>query len=223
MSFSPSRHLQLSVDIPRPCRVYTPSTQIKGLDQELLKYRNALKKAKGPAATNIKRRAMECLKRKKMYEQQRDQVAGQQFNIEQTSFAIDSIKDTATTVAAMKDASKTLKAEVKKIDINKVEDLTDDMADMMEDMNEINDIMGRSYNVGEELDEDDLDAELACLDDELDELEGLEEDTGPSYAAQPATLPVEPSIVPASAGPSGVDEYGLPVGPAPAAAQEVRL
>lgn len=55
------------------------------------------------------------------------------------------------------------------------------------------------------------------------ELEGLEEDTGPSYAAQPATLPVEPSIVPASAGPSGVDEYGLPVGPAPAAAQEVRL
>lgn len=72
--------------------------QIKGLDQELIKYRNALKKAKGPTAANIKRRAMECLKRKKMYEQQRDQMAGQQFNIEQTSFAIDSIKDTATTV-----------------------------------------------------------------------------------------------------------------------------
>lgn len=43
---------------------------------------------------------MECLKRKKMYEQQRDQMAGQQFNIEQTTFAIDSIKDTATTVGA---------------------------------------------------------------------------------------------------------------------------
>lgn len=41
---------------------------------------------------------METLKRKKMYEQQRDQMAGQQFNIEQTSFAIDSVKDTATTV-----------------------------------------------------------------------------------------------------------------------------
>lgn len=72
--------------------------QIKGLDAELVKYRNALKKAKGPAAANIKKRAMETLKRKKMYEQQRDQMAGQQFNIEQTSFAIDSIKDTATTV-----------------------------------------------------------------------------------------------------------------------------
>lgn len=43
---------------------------------------------------------METLKRKKMYEGQRDQMAGQQFNIEQTSFAIDSIKDTATTVKA---------------------------------------------------------------------------------------------------------------------------
>lgn len=45
----------------------------------------------------------------------------------------------------MKDASKTLKADIKKINIDKVEDMTDDMADMMEDMNEINDIMGRSY------------------------------------------------------------------------------
>lgn len=77
-----------------------PPPQIKALDQELVKYRTALKKAKGPTATNIKRRAMECLKRKKMYEQQRDQMAGQQFNIEQTTFAIDSIKDTATTVGA---------------------------------------------------------------------------------------------------------------------------
>lgn len=73
--------------------------QIKGLDQELVKYRNALKKAKGPTATNIKKRAMETLKRKKMYEGQRDQMAGQQFNIEQTGFAIDSIKDTATTAS----------------------------------------------------------------------------------------------------------------------------
>lgn len=76
-----------------------PHPQIKGLDQELIKYRTALKKAKGPTAANIKKRAMETLKRKKMYEGQRDQMAGQQFNIEQTGFAIDSIKDTATTAS----------------------------------------------------------------------------------------------------------------------------
>ncbi|CAB1103711.1 unnamed protein product [Ectocarpus sp. CCAP 1310/34] len=81
------------------CRRIACVRQIKGLDQELVKYRNALKKAKGPTATNIKKRAMETLKRKKMYEGQRDQMAGQQFNIEQTGFAIDSIKDTATTAS----------------------------------------------------------------------------------------------------------------------------
>ena len=65
---------------------------------------------------------MDTLKRKKMYEQQRDQMAGQAFNIEQTSFAIDSIKDTQTTVAAMKAASTTLKMESKKLNIDQIED-----------------------------------------------------------------------------------------------------
>lgn len=62
------------------------------------------------------------------------------------------------------------------------------------------------------------------LTHDIQALEGLEEDTGPSYVAQPASLPQEPSLVPESTGPTGVDEYGLPVGPSPATpAQEVRL
>ena len=52
-----------------------------------------------------------------MYETQRDQLANQQFNIDQTAFAIDSVKNTQTTVAAMKEASKTLKKEQKKINL----------------------------------------------------------------------------------------------------------
>ncbi|CAM9801105.1 unnamed protein product [Phaeothamnion confervicola] len=101
-------------------RVKAIDAKIAALDQELIKYKNALKNAKGGAAQNIKRRAMEALKRKKMYENQRDQMAGQQFNVEQTSFAIDSIKDTQTTVAAMKAANKQLKMETKKINISEV-------------------------------------------------------------------------------------------------------
>ena len=45
---------------------------------------------------------MAVLKRKRMYENQRDQLAGQAFNVEQTNFAIESVKDTLTTVDAMK-------------------------------------------------------------------------------------------------------------------------
>jgi hypothetical protein len=81
-----------------------------------------------------------------------------------------------------------------------------------------------------QIDEDDLDAELACLDDELAALDGIgeEEDAGgvssesaPSYL-QSSTLPAEPTRQPVS---SSVDEYGLPVAPSrqPASQEQVRL
>lgn len=40
-------------------------------------------KTKGPAVNAIKQRAMQALKRKKMYEAQRDNLTAQSFNIEQ--------------------------------------------------------------------------------------------------------------------------------------------
>ena len=63
----------------------------------------------------------------RMYEAQRDNLANQQFNIDQTNFAITSIKDTQTTVMAMKAAAKTLKVEQKKIDLNDLENMQDEM------------------------------------------------------------------------------------------------
>lgn len=53
---------------------------------------------------------------------------------------MDTIKDTHTTIAAMKDASKQLKIEHKKINLNEIEDLNDDLADMFEDVNEISEV-----------------------------------------------------------------------------------
>ena len=50
------------------------------------------------------------------------------------------MKDAHTTVAAMQAASKQLKTEHKKIDIDKIEDMNDDLADMFEDMNEVSEV-----------------------------------------------------------------------------------
>ena len=49
--------------------------------------------------------------------------------------------------------------------MDQMEDLFDDMADMMADMEEINECMGRAYNV--EFDEGELMGELDELDEEL--------------------------------------------------------
>ena len=68
------------------------------------------------------------MKRKKMYEQQREQILRTQFNVEQTGFAVDSVKDTFSTVAALKAAGTTLRTEQKKLNISEIEDLQDDLA-----------------------------------------------------------------------------------------------
>ena len=62
-----------------------------------------------------------------MYESQRDQLANQAFNIDQTAFAIETVKNTQVTVQAMKAASKVLKVEQKKISLNEIEAMQDDM------------------------------------------------------------------------------------------------
>ena len=59
-----------------------------------------------------------------MYEGQRDQLYAQQFNVEQTKFTVDSIKDTVSTVQAMTAASKEMKKnfkQTKELDINYID------------------------------------------------------------------------------------------------------
>jgi charged multivesicular body protein 5 len=106
--------------------------KIKALDDEMRRYKTALKQ--NPNNANIKKRAMDCLKRKRMYEQQRDQFANQQLNLDQTQFAIETVKNTQESVAAMKVASKVLKKETKKLSLSEIEDMQDDMEDMLEDV-----------------------------------------------------------------------------------------
>jgi len=107
-----------------------------------------------------------------MLEKQRDGLAQQSFNLEQTAFTIDSLKSTKDTVAAMKEGYKA-------INIGKIEDLQDDLADLMIDAEEINEVMGRAYGLPDDIDEGDLDAELAALDE--DEFAVEEHDEVPAY------------------------------------------
>lgn len=178
-------------------RIDNMDAKIDSLDKELKLYKDKIKKAKSPAAKKmLQKRALEILKRKRMYEQQRDQAAAQQFNVDQTSFSLESAKASVSTVQAMKAANSELKRTLKNdLGIDQVEDLADDMAELMEDFNEINEALGRNFATPEDLDEADLDAELELLGDDLEELE--EEET-PAYL-QASRLPTNPTRVPGAA------------------------
>lgn len=63
--------------------------QIKKLDEQLAKFREQIKRTRpGPAQEALKRRALTVLKQKRMYENQRDTLYNQQFNMEQTRFTV---------------------------------------------------------------------------------------------------------------------------------------
>ena len=72
-----------------------------------------------------------------------------------------------------------------------MEDLFDDMADMMADMEEVNEVMGRAYNC--EFDEGELMGELDELDEEL-AAEQLDEGLGvPNYVPNSQKADAQPA------------------------------
>lgn len=96
--------------------------------------------------------------KKKMYEGQRDQLYDQQFNVEQVAFTQESMKDTADQVRAMQAANKGLKTAFKSkdLDIDKIEALQEEMADLMDMNTEIQESLARQYAVPDDLDEETL-------------------------------------------------------------------
>uniref|UniRef100_A0A7C9CMT3 Uncharacterized protein n=1 Tax=Opuntia streptacantha TaxID=393608 RepID=A0A7C9CMT3_OPUST len=197
----------------------TVDEKIKRLDAELARYKEQIKKTRpGPAQEAVKARAMRILKQKRMYEGQRDMLYNQTFNLDQVSFAAEGIKDAQQTMTALKAANKDLKGMMKTVKINEIDNLQDEMMDLMDMSTEIQETLGRSYAVPDDIDEDDLMGELDAL--ELDM--GSESQGVPSYlqpdqepdGAEELNLPSAPTR-PAAA-PAGIhaeDELGLPAVP----------
>ena len=64
----------------------------------------------------------------------------------------------------MKGGTAALKSQMKLISLDEVEDGLDDMAELLEDANEIQEAMGRSYGIDEDIDISELDAELDAIE-----------------------------------------------------------
>nr|GEW24269.1 vacuolar protein sorting-associated protein 60.2 [Tanacetum cinerariifolium] len=173
--------------------------KIKRLDVELARYKEQIKKTRpGPAQDAVKARAMRVLKQKRMYEGQRDMLYNQTFNLDQVAFASEGIKDAQQTMSALKSANKELKGMMKTVKIQDIDNLQDEMMDMMDISNEIQESLGRSYSVPDDIDEDELLGELDALEADMGqetESEGvpsyLQPDNEPDY--EELNLPTAPS------------------------------
>ncbi|KAJ9632603.1 Vacuolar protein-sorting-associated protein 60 [Knufia peltigerae] len=149
-------------------RVDSIDVKLAKINAELSTYQQKLSKMRdGPGKQAIKQKALKVLQRRKMYESQRDQLQQQSWNMEQAGMMQDNLKNVMTTVDAMKTTNKALKQQYGKINIDKIEQMQDEMADLMEIGNEINESISRAYDVPEDVDEAELDAELEALGEDM--------------------------------------------------------
>ncbi|KUI74007.1 Charged multivesicular body protein 5 [Cytospora mali] len=150
-------------------RISTIDVKLASLNAELSTYQTKLSRMReGPGKTALKQKALKVLQRRKAYEAQRDQLQSQVWNMEQAGMMQDNLKNTMTTIDAMKTTQKELKRQYGKVDIDRIERMQDEMADLMDVGNEIQESLARSYDVPEDVDEAELDAELEALGAEID-------------------------------------------------------
>ncbi|MGH0161075.1 UNVERIFIED_CONTAM: hypothetical protein FKN15_058977 [Acipenser sinensis] len=162
----------------------------KKIDQELLTAKKH--------GTKNKRAALQALKRKKRYEKQLAQIDGTLSTIEFQREALENANTNTEVLKNMGFAAKAMKAAHENMDIDKVDDLMQDITEQQELAQEISDAISKPVGFGEDFDEDELLAELDELEqEELDknllEIGGSETVALPSVPSAP--LPARPADI----------------------------
>jgi len=154
-----------------------------------------LNNAKKFSAAGKKREALQCIKRKKMYEKQLEQMGTTKMTLENQKMTLEVMNINKETLAAQQAAAKAMQQQTKQMGgVDKVEEIMDSVEDGMQDAQEIQDALSRQIDMpGLDADEDDLLAELEGL--EADELAtelgtvSLASDSAVEMPSAPVSLP----------------------------------
>jgi charged multivesicular body protein 4 len=135
--------------------------------QEVLesKIESELTTAKSNGVKN-KRVAIAALKRKKRYELQLNQIDGTLTTLEYQREALENAQTNTEVLKTMGDAAKAFKAAHSELDVDKVQDLKDDIAEQQDLANEIANVISSPMGQDAYMDEDELLKELEELEQE---------------------------------------------------------
>ncbi|XP_057291602.1 charged multivesicular body protein 4c-like isoform X1 [Hydractinia symbiolongicarpus] len=122
------------------------------------------------AGTKDKRTALNALKRKKRLEKQLQQIDNTLSTIELQRETLENANTNTEVLKSMGVAAKALKSAHQQLDVDDVHDMMDDISEQTELANEISEAISSSVGFGQDIDEDELNAELEELEQEdLDE------------------------------------------------------
>lgn len=153
--------------------------KIKRLDADLAKQRDKLKALSGkPGHAQARRKAMEILQRRKFYEAQLDKLYSNQYQIDNVTFTTSAMQSQAEMIKAMQTASKEmqrLRKQHKELDPDHVHEVMEALEEEREIFEDIGLAMS-SYEVPNDITEEELMAEMDLLEDDIGE-EALHDET----------------------------------------------
>lgn len=133
------------------------------------KMAKCLDTAKLKSKKGDKKAALFELKKKKKLEMQVTSMANKRLNLETQIMALEDAHINAQALKAMKGSSMALKSSIREDDLDKADETMEDISEAMDQIQEMNDAMAQP--LGLDIDEDELNAELAELEDmEADDL-----------------------------------------------------
>lgn len=124
-----------------------------------------VKAAREFSKQNKKREALTCIKRKKMYDKQLEQISGAKITLETQRLALESMNINAAALEAQKAGAAAMSAATKRMGgVDAVEETMDQVEEGLQDADEIGQAMSRPVNMGLDQDDDELLAELEELE-----------------------------------------------------------
>ncbi|XP_071703435.1 vacuolar protein sorting-associated protein 32 homolog 1-like [Rutidosis leptorrhynchoides] len=121
-------------------------------------------KAKEFTKQKNKRAALQCLKRKRLYEQQVEQLGNFQLRIHDQMILLESTNATADTVQALQKGAQTMKAMQKSVKIGCIDQTIDEINEQSENMKQIQEALSAPFGASADFDLDELEAELEDLE-----------------------------------------------------------
>ncbi|KAG6586464.1 Vacuolar protein sorting-associated protein 32-like 2, partial [Cucurbita argyrosperma subsp. sororia] len=123
-----------------------------------------VEKAKEFTRVKNKRAAIQCLKRKRLYEQQVEQLGNFQLRIHDQMIMLEGAKATTETVDALRTGASAMKAMQKATNIDDVDKTMDEINEQTENMKQIQEALSTPIGAAADFDEDELEAELEELE-----------------------------------------------------------
>ncbi|XP_039132032.1 vacuolar protein sorting-associated protein 32 homolog 2-like [Dioscorea cayenensis subsp. rotundata] len=134
------------------------------------KISNEIQKAKNYTSQKNKNAAIQCLKKKKLYEAEIERIANLQLRVHDQMLTLHGATATTETIDALRKGSNAVKSIQQSLNADDVSKTIEEASEQSENMKQLQDALATSIGVTDDFDEDELEAELEELEEaELEE------------------------------------------------------